>query len=101
MHTKDAVVNHDTQRQKVKHVGKVRPDRRRAVLSLALRVEAVRLPVCTMKTNARASSATGNKNRYQVRQRSVCVMSRRFGGLWRLPLFASSPTPSPSPLVPS
>ena len=42
MDAKYLVVNHDRQRQEVKHVGKVRPDMRRPVLPHTFRIE----PVC-------------------------------------------------------
>ena len=43
MHTEDLAVNHHGQREEVEHVGEVCPHEGRAVLALALRVEAVRL----------------------------------------------------------
>jgi len=43
MHTKDAVLDDDRDRQKVKHVGKVFPHVGVAVLSITLGVEAVDL----------------------------------------------------------
>ena len=45
MHAKYVVVNHDGERQEVKHVCEVRPHMRRAVFPHAFRVEAIRLQV--------------------------------------------------------
>jgi hypothetical protein len=79
MNAKDAVVDDDRQRKKVKHIGEIGPHRRRAVLAMAFGVEAVRLGRCgtALSGSCLKGGGGGKKARALIgRRRRTCVTAR-------------------------